>query len=190
MYEPDIGEIRANGQPIYEMDIEEWRSRIAVVRQSPHIFNDTLRYNITIGDWDVSNDELDRVTRIARVDEFFDELPDRYDTQLGDDGVRLSGGQRQRVALARALLKDADVLVLDEATSDLDSNLEKQVQESIESMERDYAMVGIAHRLSTVKNADRIYSVDAGEIVETGQHEELIDNGGQYAELYTIQSQN
>jgi subfamily B ATP-binding cassette protein MsbA len=130
------------------------------------------------------------VTRIARVDEFFDELPDGYDTQLGDDGVRLSGGQRQRVALARALLKDADVLVLDEATSDLDSNLEKQVQESIESMERDYAVVGIAHRLSTVKNADRIYSVDAGEIVETGQHEELIDNGGQYAELYTIQSQN
>jgi subfamily B ATP-binding cassette protein MsbA len=159
-----------------------------VVRQDPHIFNDTLRYNLTIGNRDVSQKALDRVTRIARVDEFFDELPEGYDTQLGDDGVRLSGGQRQRVALARALLKDADVLVLDEATSDLDSNLEKQVQKSIESMEWDYAMVGIAHRLSTVKNADRIYTVDEGEIIETGKHEELIDNSGQYAELYAIQS--
>jgi subfamily B ATP-binding cassette protein MsbA len=189
MYEPDIGEIRANGRPIHEMNIEEWRSRIAVVRQSPHIFNDTLRYNLTIGNRNVSQDEIDRVTRIARVDEFFDELPDGYDTQLGDDGVRLSGGQRQRVALARALLKDADVLVLDEATSDLDSNLEKQVQKSIENMDRDYSIVGIAHRLSTVKNADQIHTVTHGEIIETGRHDELIKNNGQYAELYNIQSQ-
>ena len=170
------------------MDIDEWRSRIAVVRQDPFIFNDTLRYNLTIGNRDASQAELDRVTRIARLDEFFDELPNGYDTQLGDEGVRLSGGQRQRVALSRALLKDADVLVLDEATSDLDSNLERQVQKSIESMERDYAMIGIAHRLSTIKNADRIYTIDNGQIVETGQHKELIDNDGRYAELYTIQS--
>jgi subfamily B ATP-binding cassette protein MsbA len=189
LYEPDSGEIRANGRAIHEMAVDEWRSRISVVRQDPHIFNDTLRYNLTIGNRDVSQKALDRVTRIARVDEFFDELPEGYDTQLGDDGVRLSGGQRQRVALARALLKDADVLVLDEATSDLDSNLEKQVQEAIESMDRDYAIVGIAHRLSTVKNADRIYTVDEGEIIETGRHVDLIDNGGQYAELYAIQSQ-
>jgi len=188
MYEPDSGEIRANGRPIHKMDIDEWRSRIAVVRQDPFIFNDTLRYNLTIGNRDVSEAELDRVIRIAKVDEFFDDLPKGYETQLGDDGVRLSGGQRQRVALARALLKDADVLVLDEATSDLDSNLEKQVQTSIEDMERNYAIVGIAHRLSTVKNADRIYSVDNGKIVETGQHAELIERGGRYAELYEIQS--
>ncbi|MCU4718146.1 ABC transporter ATP-binding protein [Halapricum hydrolyticum] len=190
MYEPDSGEIRVNGRSIYEMDIDEWRSRIAVVRQDPFIFNDTLRYNLTIGNRDVAEGELDRVVRVAKVDEFFGDLPDGYETQLGDDGVRLSGGQRQRVALARALLKDADVLVLDEATSDLDSNLEKEVQQSIENMDRDYAMIGIAHRLSTVKNADRIYSVDAGEIVETGEHEELIDQGGQYAELYAIQSRS
>jgi subfamily B ATP-binding cassette protein MsbA len=188
LYEPDSGEIRANGQPIDAMDIDEWRSRVAVVRQDPFIFNDTLRYNLTIGNRDVSRDELDEVVRIARVDEFFDDLPDGYDTQLGDDGVRLSGGQRQRVALARALLKDADVLVLDEATSDLDSNLEREVQESIENMDREYAMVGVAHRLSTVKNADRIYTVDDGEIIETGGHEELINNAGQYAELYNIPS--
>ncbi|NHN65597.1 ABC transporter ATP-binding protein [Haloarcula sp. JP-Z28] len=190
MYEPDSGEIRANGRPIHEMDINKWRSQIAVVRQDPFIFNDTLRYNLTIGNREIPEKELDRVTRIAKVDEFFEDLPDGYETQLGDDGVRLSGGQRQRVALARALLKDADVLVLDEATSDLDSNLEREVQKSIENMQRDYAIVGIAHRLSTVKNADRIYSLDAGEIVETGEHEELINMGGQYAELYAIQSQS
>jgi len=190
LYEPDSGEITANGESIHRMDIDNWRSRIAVVRQDPFIFNDTLRYNLTIGNRDVSQAEIENVSRIACVDEFLGELPEGYDTQLGDDGVRLSGGQRQRVALARALLKDADVLVLDEATSDLDSNLEKQVQEAIENMERDYAMVGIAHRLSTVKNADRIYTVDDGEIIETGRHEELIDNGGQYADLYAIQSQS
>lgn len=188
LYEPDSGEIRANDRPIHKMCVDEWRSLIAVVRQDPFIFNNSLRYNLTIGNQDVSREELDRITRITRVDEFFDELSDGYNTQLGENGVRLSGGQRQRIALARALLKDADLLVLDEATSDLDSNLEQQVQESIEKMERDYSIIGIAHRLSTVKNADRIYTVDEGEIVETGQHEQLINNDGQYAELYNIQS--
>ncbi len=190
MYEPDSGVIRANGRSVHEMSVNDWRSRIAVVRQNPFVFNDTLRYNLTIGNRDVSREDLDRVCEIAKINEFLDDLPDGYNTQLGDDGVRLSGGQRQRVALARALLKDADVLVLDEATSDLDSNLEKQVQTSIESMDRDYAIIGIAHRLSTVKNADRIYTVDEGEIIETGRHDELIKNGGQYAELYSIQSQS
>ncbi|MHC3437913.1 ABC transporter ATP-binding protein [Natrialbaceae archaeon A-gly3] len=190
MYEPDSGEIRANGRSVHEMDVDEWRSKIAVVRQNPFIFNDTLRYNLTIGNRDVSDEELDRVCEIAKVDEFLAELPGGYETQLGDDGVRLSGGQKQRVSLARALLKEAEVLVLDEATSDLDSSLEQQVQESIESMDREYAMVGIAHRLSTVKNADRIYTVEAGEIIETGEHSELIVNGGRYAELYTIQSKS
>jgi subfamily B ATP-binding cassette protein MsbA len=190
LYEPDSGEIRANGRSIHEMPINEWRERIAVVRQDPFIFNDTLRYNLTIGKRDVSEEELNEIIQIARIDEFFEELPVGYETQLGDQGVRLSGGQRQRVALARALLKDADVLVLDEATSDLDSTLEKEVQESIENLDRNYAMVGIAHRLSTVRNADQIYTVDSGEIIETGSHEELIENDSQYAELYDVQSQS
>lgn len=188
MYEPDSGEIRANGRSIHQMKIDEWRSRIAVVRQSPYIFNDSLYYNLTIGNREVSRSELQKVTRIARIDEFLDELPNGYDTQLGDNGVRLSGGQRQRVALARALLKDADVLILDEATSNLDSNIEKQVQGSIENMDRNYAMISIAHRLSTVQNADRIYTVSDGKIIETGRHDDLIENEGQYADLYATQS--
>jgi subfamily B ATP-binding cassette protein MsbA len=188
LYDPDDGEVLADGTPIEEYDIDQWRERIAVVRQQPYIFNDTLEANITIGNRDASRKEVKEVCEIAKVNEFLDELPKGYDSQLGDDGVRLSGGQRQRVALARALLKDADFLVLDEATSDLDSNLELQVQQSIESMDRNYGMIAIAHRLSTVKNADRIHTVDAGEIVESGTHRELLNTDGEYAELYAIQS--
>jgi len=188
LYDIGEGEIRANGTSIHDMDIAEWRDRLSVVRQSPFVFNDTLRYNLTIGNRDVTRAELDRVCEIARIDEFLDDLPDGYDSKLGDDGVRLSGGQKQRVALARALLEDTDLLILDEATSDLDSNLEQEVQTAVEAMDRDYAMITIAHRLSTVKNADRIYAMADGDVTEAGTHSELLDNEGQYEELYAIQS--
>lgn len=188
MYEPDSGQITANGIPIHEFDLKAWRSKIAVVRQNPFIFNDTLRYNLTIGNRDVSNERIHRACEIACVAEFLNDLSDGYDTVLGDDGVQLSGGQRQRVALARALLKDADLLILDEATSDLDSSIEQEVQAAIESMDPDYAILTIAHRLSTVKNADRIYTIEEGEILESGPHEELITNDNTYADLYSLQS--
>jgi subfamily B ATP-binding cassette protein MsbA len=190
MYDPDSGEIRANGHDIHKMNLDRWRGQIAVVRQDPFIFNDTLRYNLTIGNRDASQQELTRVCRIAKVDEFLDEMPAKYDTQLGDDGIRLSGGQRQRVALARALLKDTEILVLDEATSDLDSSIEKEVQQSIEGMNGKYTIISIAHRLSSVESADRIYTIEDGNITEFGRHEELLNESGQYAELYNIQSKS
>lgn len=187
MYDPDKGQIIADGTSIKEFDIKDWRSRISVVRQNPYIFNDTLRFNLTVGNRQASPDEVDRMCRIARVDEFFDELPDGYDTVLGDQGVRLSGGQKQRVAIARALLKGGDFLVLDEATSDLDSHLEKAVHRGIETMEQDVGIIAIAHRLSTITDADRIYMMENGAIVEKGRHDELVASEGKYADLYRTQ---
>lgn len=189
MYEPDRGDIRANGVPIDEFDVQQWRSRISTVRQDPHIFNDTLRRNVTVGKRNATRAEIERVCEIAQVTEFLHELPDGYETMLGDQGVKLSGGQRQRVAIARALLKEADLLILDEATSDLDTALEQRVHDGIESMDRDYAMLVIAHRLSTVTNADRIYTMEDGKIVESGPHEELLSNSSTYSSLYSLQSQ-
>jgi len=190
MYEPDAGEIDVNGTPISEFDIAEWRSRVSIVRQHPFIFNETLWRNVTIANREATREEVERVCEIAQVTEFLDELPDGYDTMLGEEGVRLSGGQKQRVALARALLKDAELLVLDEATSDLDANIEETVHRAIEEMERDYAMLVIAHRLSTVINADCIYAVEDGQIVESGTHEELIGRDGTYSKLYETQAQS
>jgi subfamily B ATP-binding cassette protein MsbA len=188
MYRPGSGEIRVDGTPVDRFDLAEWRSRVAVVRQNPFIFNDTLWQNVTIGNRDASRAEVERVCEIAQVTEFLDDLPDGYDSVLGDDGVRLSGGQKQRVALARALLKETDLLVLDEATSDLDTNIEETVHDAIETMGRDAGLLVIAHRLSTVVNADRIHVINDGRIVESGTHETLLENSRLYAELYGTQS--
>jgi subfamily B ATP-binding cassette protein MsbA len=190
MYEPEAGEILVNGTPIDEFDLDAWRSRIAYVRQNHFVFNDTLRYNLTLERRDADSTELDRVCAIACVDEFFDDLPNGYDTTLGEDGVQLSGGQRQRVAIARALLEDADILLLDEATSDLDSNLEEEIQHAIEEMDGEYTTIAIAHRLSTVQNADRIYTIEDGQIIESGGHDELLENDGTYSDLYRSQVTN
>lgn len=186
IYDPTDGEIRANGTPIDEFALGEWRDNVAMVRQSPHIFNDTLRYNLTTGR-DVPDRELERVSEIAQITHFLDQLPNGYDTVLGDNGVKLSGGQRQRVALARALLSDAELLLLDEATSDLDSDLERRIHETIERLGDDRTVVAIAHRLSTVRGADRIYTVEQGRITESGNHHDLIQNDGKYAYLHSIQ---
>ncbi|MFB6224303.1 MAG: ABC transporter ATP-binding protein [Haloarcula sp.] len=186
LYDPDGGDILANGTPISAYDLDEWRASVTMVRQDPHIFNDTLRYNLTTGR-NISDRELCEVAEKAFITEFRDDLPQGLDTVLGDDGVKLSGGQRQRVALARALLTDADVLVLDEATSDLDSNLERRIHRTVETLNSDRTIIAIAHRLSTVSNADRIYTVEDGQVSEKGSHAELLDQDGTYAELYELQ---
>jgi len=184
---PDAGSILANDVPIDEHDLADWRSRLAVVRQDPYIFNDTLKANVTVGKPDAGVEEIEQACELALVTEFLDDLPNGYETQLGDNGARLSGGQRQRIALARALLKDADVLVLDEATSDLDMQIEQQVQSAIETMDNDYITLTIAHRLSTIRNSDRIYTLEDGTISESGDHETLLESDEAYANLYAAQ---
>ena len=187
LYAPDSGRITAAGTPIGQYDVDDWRSRVAYVRQNPFIFNTTLEGNLRMANPEASRRDMERVCEIAQVTEFLDDLPEGFETELGDDGVRLSGGQRQRVALARALLEDADLLLLDEATSDLDTNIETRVKTGIESMNEDLMIVAIAHRLSTVRDADRIYTIDDGEIIERGEHETLLNAEGRYAELYYAQ---
>jgi len=185
---PDSGRILADGTRIDEFDVKQWRDRLAVVRQDPFLFDDTLLANVTIGDDDATRRAVESACEAAQVTEFLDELPNGYETKLGEDGVRLSGGQKQRVAIARALLKDADVLVLDEATSELDSNIERDVYQGIRDRESEYATISIAHDLSTIDDADRIYTLVDGRITEDGTHEQLLSDDGTYADLYATQT--
>ncbi|GAB3673292.1 ABC transporter ATP-binding protein [Halopiger thermotolerans] len=184
---PDAGRILADGTPIEAFDVTQWRRRIAVVRQDPYLFDGTLLENVKVGNRGAPRAAVERACEVAQVTEFLSELPDGYETELGEDGVRLSGGQQQRVAIARALLKDADLLVLDEATSELDSNIERDVYAGINALEDRYATISIAHDLSTIDDADRIYTLVDGAVVENGTHEQLLERDGPYADLYATQ---
>jgi len=185
---PGGGEVLADGVSIGEFDVGQWRERLAIVRQDPFLFDDTLFENVTVGNQDASQRDVELACEVAQVTEFLPELSNGYDTELGEDGTRLSGGQKQRVAIARALLKDADILVLDEATSELDSNIERDVYEGIRKRESEYATISIAHDLSTIDDADRIYTLVDGSITEDGTHEQLLERNGTYANLYATQT--
>jgi subfamily B ATP-binding cassette protein MsbA len=188
LYDPDKGRILADGVPLEDIDIEEWRQRIAVVRQDPYIFDDTLRNNILAGCADVDDERLEQVCVDARIDEFVHTLPQGYETRLGDEGVRLSGGQKQRVAIARALIRNPEVLILDEATSNLDTTLEREILQTVQSTTQERIVFVITHRLGSVTDADRIYTIEDGEIVESGRHCELVESDGAYASLYSTES--
>ncbi|MBO6573981.1 MAG: ABC transporter ATP-binding protein [Rhodothermales bacterium] len=190
LYDPQLGEVIVGGEDVRGIDLDALRDGIAVVPQEPTLFSGSVRENIGYARPGATEEEIRKAARLANADGFIQQLPEGYDTQIGERGTKLSGGQKQRIAIARAILKQARVLVLDEATASLDSESEAIIQEALEGSFRtdeDLATIIIAHRLSTVQNADRILVLDGGRLVESGSHAELIEEKGLYARLYELQ---
>ncbi len=183
-YNHSSGEILIDGKSISEFSLKHLRSSISIVNQSPSLFNDTISKNIAYGDDSVDVEKLKESAKLSGCDEFISNLPEGYESEIGDDGVLLSGGQRQRLAIARAFYKDSPIIILDEATSSLDTESELIVQEALEKLITDRTTIVIAHRLSTIENASKIIVLDNGVISETGTHEELIKNESIYHSLY------
>ncbi|MDE2292571.1 MAG: ABC transporter ATP-binding protein [Elusimicrobia bacterium] len=188
LYDPDQGAILYDGADLRGLAVRSLRDRLGIVTQETTLFNDTVAANIAIGRPGVSLDDIKRAAAVADAAGFIAALPDGYDTALGDRGMRLSGGQRQRLAIARAVLKDPDLLILDEATSSLDSTSEAEIQEALARVTEKRTVLVIAHRLSTVQDADRILTLEHGRVVESGTHRQLLAARGLYARLWQMQA--
>lgn len=188
-YDVNRGGITINGHDIRQLTQASLRSAIAIVPQDTVLFNDTIYYNINYGRPDASREEVIEAAEAAQLGEFISILPLGYETRVGERGLKLSGGEKQRVAIARALLKNPPMLIFDEATSSLDSRTEKAIQGSIESAAKGRTTLVIAHRLSTVMNADIILVMDGGRIVERGTHAALVEREGRYAQMWALQQQ-
>jgi subfamily B ATP-binding cassette protein MsbA len=186
-FDPQSGAILIDGKPLKHYTLSSVRSQIAMVTQDNFLFNTSVRENIRLGRLDATDDELVAAAKAAYCHDFISELPEGYDSQIGERGVKLSGGQQQRLAIARAFLKDAPILILDEATSSLDNESEAMVQAALNKLMEGRTVIVIAHRLSTVRHADQIVVMQAGEIVETGTHSSLEQAGNTYARLLTAQ---
>ncbi|WP_088329037.1 lipid A export permease/ATP-binding protein MsbA [Lacimicrobium sp. SS2-24] len=187
-YQTEHGRILLDGQPLNDINLEDLRRQFALVSQHVTLFNDTIANNIAYGSEDsVSRDDILEAARIAHVMEFVDELPEGLDTNIGENGLMLSGGQRQRIAIARAILRDAPVLILDEATSALDTESERLIQDALDKLQQNRTSLVVAHRLSTIENADKILVIDQGGIVEQGDHKSLLEKKGAYAQLHKLQ---
>jgi subfamily B ATP-binding cassette protein MsbA len=186
-YDLEEGEILIDGINIKDYKIKDLRYMMGNVNQEPFLFNDTIKNNIAFGSEKVSDEQIIEAAKIANAHEFILQTEKGYDTVIGDRGVKLSGGQRQRLSIARAVLKNPPILILDEATSSLDTESEKLVQEALYKLMENRTSIVIAHRLSTVKNADRIYVLNEGDLIEEGTHNELIALNGNYKKLYELQ---
>ena len=187
-YDPTAGRITVDGYDIRRLQMRTLREQIGIVPQETALFSGSVRDNIAYGKLDASQEEIEAAARAANAHSFIQDLPQGYDTLVGERGVKLSGGQRQRIAIARAILKNPRILILDEATSSLDSESEQAVQEALERLMRDRTTFVIAHRLSTITNADRILVLDGGRIVEEGAHAELLTHeDGLYRRMHSLQ---
>jgi ATP-binding cassette subfamily B protein len=186
-YDLSSGRITIDGQNIRDVTQHSLRAALGMVPQDTVLFNDTIRYNIRYGRWDATEPEIEEAARLAQIDDFIRSMPQGYETEVGERGLKLSGGEKQRVAIARTILKAPPILVLDEATSALDSYTEKEIQDALERVSKNRTTLVIAHRLSTVVNADRIIVIDEGRIVEQGTHAELLAEEGLYAGMWNRQ---
>src|SRR5258705_6652925 len=186
-HDPSAGSVLWDGIDLKDATLSSLRRQIALVTQETVLFNDTVRHNIAYGKPEATDQEVQDAAQIAFAHDFISEMPNGYDTIVGERGIFLSGGQRQRLAIARAILVNAPVLILDEATSALDAESERLVQRAISNLIRNRTTIVIAHRLSTVRRADLIAVVEAGQIIERGTHAELLALGGQYQRLYELQ---
>ena len=189
LYDVKGGRILADGHDVRDLPLSFLRSQIGFVQQEPFLFNGTVKENIAYGQIDASQAALDRVAQAARAHEFIMDLPEQYDTWIGERGVKLSVGQKQRVSIARVLLKDPPIVIFDEATSNIDTETEVKIREALDVLMEGRTTLIIAHRLSTLQNVDRIVVVDQGVIVEEGSHELLLGKGGLYTGLYEAQFQ-
>ncbi|MEB3211901.1 MAG: ABC transporter ATP-binding protein [Leptolyngbyaceae bacterium] len=189
LYQPNLGRISVNGKSLHQYDIESWRQYIGVVSQDTFIFNCSILENLRYGRAHAGVDEVVEAAKAAQAHQFILELPDGYETVVGERGYRLSGGQRQRLALARAIIKQPEVLILDEATSALDSESERLIQETLVEFQKDRTVIVIAHRLSTIMDADQILVFEEGQLVEQGIHRTLISRPGRYAQYWNLQTE-
>jgi subfamily B ATP-binding cassette protein MsbA len=189
-YDVSKGAVLIDSTDIRKASISSLRKQIAIVTQEPILFNNTIRDNIAYGNRNALNEDIERAAKAAYAYDFIQSFPDKFDTKIGELGSRLSGGEKQRICIARALLKDAPILILDEATSSLDTESEMLVQKALENLMRGRTTFVIAHRLSTIGYANRIVVIVNGRVVEEGKHEELIALKGEYYKLYQSQFSN
>jgi ATP-binding cassette, subfamily B, bacterial len=187
LYDPTEGRILIDGHDLRDVTLDSLAAQIGMVTQETHMFHDTIRTNLLYAKMDATQDEIEAACKAANIHDYITGLPDGYESVVGERGYRLSGGEKQRVAIARVILKNPRILVLDEATSHLDSQSEALIQDALKTVMAGRTSIVIAHRLSTILAADQILVVDRGQIVERGTHQELLDKGGLYADLYETQ---
>ena len=186
-YDSNSGDILIDDQSIYKSKISSLRSNISVVNQDTTLFDDTIKNNIAYAKLDASEDEIFEAAKLSFCDEFINKLPNKFDTIIGENGIRLSGGEKQRLSIARAMLKKSKIILLDEATSSLDAETESKIQEAIKFLTKNRTTLVIAHRLSTIMNSNKIYVVDDGKIAAEGNHQELIKSSEIYKNFYEKQ---